>query len=397
MTQAAILPAIWLIILVVGLPQLSETVYTPSLPDIAHALHVSDSTVEFTLTIYLFGFAVGTLLWGKISDTYGRKPCVIGGTAIFILACIGCYLSPTIQMLMFSRFIQAVGGSSGSVLGQAICRDAFHGPALGKVYSSVSSSLALFPAIGPLVGGVIAEHFGWPSIFIFLMCFAAILMILIHINLPETHHQSKRIPTPLLETALSLLRNKKVMGFNLIVATCNGISFSYFAEAAFYFMKGLGLSPSEYGFTFIGIALATMVGGMVSKKLHAFVPSKVIMEYGINVIITSAALFCLILVIHHTAVPLPAFLIIIATLLCQMGIMFGSCMAASNAMALALVDYKHAIGTASSLFGFFYYCLIALFTLGMGALHNGTLLVMPAYFLALSLLMLLVKSKMLHN
>src|SRR5688500_19038301 len=95
-----LVPAIWLIILIVGLPQLSETVYTPSLPDIAHSLNVAESMVEYTLTIYLFGFALGTLFWGKVSDRIGRKPCVIAGLLIFIIGCIGCYYATTITALM---------------------------------------------------------------------------------------------------------------------------------------------------------------------------------------------------------------------------------------------------------------------------------------------------------
>lgn len=141
-------PAVWLMVLIVGLPQLSETVYTPSLPDIAHALHASESMVEYTLTIYLFGFAIGTLFWGKLSDKLGRKFCVLAGLFVFVIGCLGCYFSSTIEMLMLSRFVQAFGGSIGSVIGQSICRDAFHGPALGRVYASVSSALALFPALG---------------------------------------------------------------------------------------------------------------------------------------------------------------------------------------------------------------------------------------------------------
>src|SRR5438105_5944435 len=132
-----LLPAIWLIVLIVGLPQLSETVYTPSLPDIADGMKTSEAMVEYTLTIYLLGFAIGTLFWGILSDKIGRKPCVLAGLLIFIVGCIGCYYSSTITELMLARFIQALGGSIGSIIGQAICRDAFHGQSLGKAYSLI--------------------------------------------------------------------------------------------------------------------------------------------------------------------------------------------------------------------------------------------------------------------
>lgn len=392
-----ILPAIWLIVLIVGLPQLSETVYTPSLPDIAYALQTSESMVEYTLTIYLFGFAIGTLFWGKISDQLGRKICIISGITIFILGCFGCYLGNTIEILMISRFIQAFRGSIGSVLGQAICRDAFHGPALGKVYSSVGSALALFPAIGPVIGGTIAENFGWASIFLFLICFAIAITILVILKLPETLHKNNRKSVCILEIGLSLIRNKKVMGFGVIIAGCNGIFFSYFAEGAFYLIQNLGLSPKEYGFSFMLIAASTMMGGILSKKLQTHYSSQRIMDFGLNIIAIATAIFSSIAIIHYNIWQLANYQMIAVTIFNQMIIAFGICMTASNALALSLVDYKHAIGTASSLFGFLYYCLISLITLGMGLLHNGTLLVMPLYFLAISLIMLSVKKIMLKE
>ena len=393
----ALLPALWLIVLIVGLPQLSETVYTPSLPDIAHALHAEESMVEYTLTIYLFGFAIGTLFWGKLSDHFGRKPCVLAGLFIFILGCIGCYFSSTIEMLMISRFIQAFGGSIGSVLGQAICRDSFHGPSLGKAYASIGSGLAIFPAIGPVIGGVIAQHFGWASIFLSLVLFAIILTLLVAKLLPETHQVANRQSVSILEISSSLLKNKKVIGFGLIVSACNGISFSYFAEGSFYLIKILGLTPSEYGLSFIAIAAATMMGGILSKKLHNHHTAKTIMGYGLVIILASASIFSLFTIIHTNILPLSTNLMIGITILSQMSIMFGICMATSNALALALADYKWCIGTASSLFGFFYYCLISLFTLGMGALHNDTLLPMPLYFLGISLFMLIVQKFMISR
>lgn len=140
--------------------------------------------VEYTLTIYLLGCAIGTLFRGKVLDRLGRKPCVIAGLIIFIAGCVGCYLSRSIEMLMIKP--------PSPILGQAVCRDVFHGPALGRVYSAVGSALALFPAFGPVCGGLIAQHFGWSNIFVFLMVFAALLVVLITLRLPETHPRALR-------------------------------------------------------------------------------------------------------------------------------------------------------------------------------------------------------------
>lgn len=385
-----LLPPVWLIVIIAGLPLFSETVYTPSLPNIALTLQTSASMVEYTLTIYLLGFALGTLAWGKFSDKFGRKPGILLGLCLFTLGCLGCYFSESVEFLMFSRFIQAFGGSIGSVLGQAVCRDAFHGSALGQVYVLVSSALSIFPAIGPVIGGVIAENFGWRNIFILLLVIAIALIFLIKYRLPETHLAENRTSVSLLDVALNLLKNKRVLGFALLVGGCNGISFSYYAEGPFYLIKTLDLSPSQYGITFIALAASTMLGGVFSKKLHRTQEPLTIICYGLTILLLATTFHSIVLFSHMYFFALPNLVLIAITLVTLMSIMFAICMVTSNALALALVDYKWCIGTASSLFGFFYYGMISLLTFGMGYLHNGSLLVMPFYFLAISLIMYLV-------
>lgn len=382
------LPAIWLIVLIVGLPQLSETVYSPSLPDIANALSISEAMAQYTLTIYLLSFGIGTLFWGKISDIFGRKPCVLAGIFIFILGSFQCYISESITMLMIGRFIQAFGGSIGSVLGQAISRDAFHGPSLGKVYSSVGSALALFPAIGPVIGGLIAEQFHWSYIFLLLILFAIVLSVLVMKKLPETHHSRTRVS--MFNTFSKLVRDKKILAFCIIISACNGIYFSYFAEGSFYLIERLGLSPSQYGLTFIMIAFASMLGGIVSKRLHSKHSSTEILFAGMNIMLISTAAFTLFSCIN-AVFKLPNTLMIFVTIISQMITIFGMCMTISNSLALALSDYKYAIGTASSIFGFAYYCITSFLTFLMGYLHDGSMIAMPMYFLFLSIVMNFMK------
>ena len=96
------LPPIWIIVLLVGLPQFSETIYTPSLPEIAIDLDAHPSSVEHTLSIFLLGLALGAVFWGTLSDRIGRKPCVLLGIVIFICGCIGCYFARSINLLLLS-------------------------------------------------------------------------------------------------------------------------------------------------------------------------------------------------------------------------------------------------------------------------------------------------------
>lgn len=387
MHTSVVQPAQWLLFMLVGLPQFSETVYSPSLPDIALALKTSVPMVEYTLTIYLFAFSLGMLCWGKISDAWGRKPSMMAGIAIYLLGCIGCYFSGSIHLLLASRFVQAFGGSAGSVIGQAMCRDVFQGKALSRVYAAMATALGVPPAIGPAVGGFIAERFGWTYVFLLLIVVAAVVMGLVVARLPETLSDQERRSFSLASILWRFLNDRRVMAYAWCIGCVNGIMFSYFSEGPFYLIKTLGLSPIWYGRSFIVIAVAMMAGGRLASYLHSRFDADVVLRKGAFMMVGATGLFsCVATATYFVAIP--ASVLIAVTLVSHMVSMAGRCLVNSSALSIALADYRWCSGTASSVFGFIYYLIVSLITFGIGLLHNGTLYVMPLYFLVVCLSML---------
>ena len=175
-----------LLIALVGLPQISETIYTPSLPSVAENLNASASWVEMTLSIYFLGFALGVLLWGTISDSIGRRLTMLIGLLIYIVSTFLCGSANSIESLLIWRFVQAFGISVGSVITQTIIRDIYSGDEKVKLFSIISAALAFSPAIGPLVGGFISEQLMWRGNFWFLTLLGTLLFAWTHYQLPET-------------------------------------------------------------------------------------------------------------------------------------------------------------------------------------------------------------------
>jgi predicted MFS family arabinose efflux permease len=242
------------------------------------------------------------------------------------------------------------------------------------------------------VGGIMDQTFGWSSIFLLLILIGSGVIIAIYFKLPETHLKENRQRISIIDTALQLIKDKKVITYGLIVAGCNGILFSFYAEGSFYMIELLELMPSTYGASFIGMSLAGVTGGFISRRMHNQHSSITILNRGLIIMVIGSSFFMITTIIFGMLGSIPKSLSITLTISSMMIIGLGCALAIPNSLSVALEDYKHAVGTASSLFGFFYYVVISLLTLGMGILHNGTLYPMPIYFTAIAVLMWIVFS-----
>lgn len=382
-------PALWLLIILVGFPQISETIYTPSLPDIANHLHASSNAIQMTLSIYFLGFSFGVFCWGRLSDSIGRRPAMLWGIAVYGLGSLGCYLSPSVEWLMASRFIQAFGASTGSVVTQTILRESIDGAKRHAVFAQISAALAFTPAIGPLIGGWIDQSLGYQAVFFTLVVMSIAIGAATFTSLPETKGTAATSISTL-SVAKRLMMDRRVWAYGFLIGAANGLLFSYYAEAPFIFIEFFSMKPGMFGFFGIFVALSSIFGALLSKKLLGKMPAEKIILMG--TLVTTAGALCL------TCLTLsgmsPSVLNLILMVMGIFVILLGIGMAIPNCLSLALVHYQDVLGTAGALFGLGYYLIVSLMTSGMSYLHNGSLATMPLYFLGIGIIMVLVSKSL---
>lgn len=381
-------PSLLLMIVLVAFPQISETIYSPSLPDISHTLNTTNSAVQLTLSIYFIGFAIGVFCWGWLSDFIGRRPAMLGGLIFYGIGCFMCFYAETITFLLVSRFIQAFGAATGSIITQTILRESVSGSKRHAMFAQISAVIAFTPAVGPLIGGWVDQALGFRAVFFVLVVMSILLFIYTYLRLPETTDISTRKRIAIYPVVKRILSSPKVLVFGLLIGGINGVLFSYYAEAPFIFIEHFHISPGLYGFLGIFVALASIIGAMISKRLVVnYKPEKVI-HLGCYVMIAGAFLQLIVSILPFSNHVL--FSSILGTIFI---LLLGAGIALPNCLSLALVSFQDVIGTAGAIFSLGYYLLVSLITSGMSLLHNGSLLIMPLYFVILTMLMLLFGRK----
>jgi DHA1 family bicyclomycin/chloramphenicol resistance-like MFS transporter len=167
------LPVTALLTALVALGPLSTDLYLPSLPSLAGYFAVGVDDIQLTLSVFLVGLATAQLVYGPLSDRFGRRPVLLVGLAIYVVASVVCMLAPSVPVLVVARFVQAVGACVGPVLGRAVVRDVYGREGAARVLAYMSAAMALAPAIGPILGGFFEEWFGWRINFLALVLYGS--------------------------------------------------------------------------------------------------------------------------------------------------------------------------------------------------------------------------------
>lgn len=253
--------------LVISQP-LAFDIYTPALPGIAHQFKVSAGIMQLTLSIFLFSSSIMQLVYGPLTDKYGRKPVGILAAFIYGLGCILCAGAASITMLMIARLIQSLGACGMMVIGMAVVRDCYKGEKSAKAYSYINGMIAFSPMIAPFIGSYLDLEFGWPATFIALVCIAVSAIAFLTL-LPETHLEiNKTINIKNISTTyVSITKNKQFLIYSISGAFCVCYLFLFCSLSPYLILHQLKIPEKDYGFYFCFMGIATLIGSSIGSQL----------------------------------------------------------------------------------------------------------------------------------
>jgi MFS transporter, DHA1 family, multidrug resistance protein len=361
-----------------ALGPLSTDMYLPSLPAIAAALGTDAARVQFTLSAYLAGFALGQILYGPVSDKIGRKPVVLAGIALFCVATAACALANSIEFLIGARLVQAMGAAGPIVLGRAIVRDLYEGARAGRELSRMGMLMGLVPTVAPLMGGLLEPLFGWRSNFWAVLCGALMLAICVILFLPETLKHQR--PEPI--SVINILRGFRVLLQNqtfrlhvMLAGFAYAGLFSFISGSSFVLQSAYGLSPVAFALSFSSSVLGFILGTIIAQRIVTTRGLEGTIRLGVRCLAAGGLTMLALMLIRTGSVWEVTIPMMIYT--------FGIGLVLPQASASAMMPFPDRAGAASSLQGIIQMSFAALVGSLLGILLIRTPLMMPIFISAM--------------
>jgi MFS transporter, DHA1 family, multidrug resistance protein len=342
----------------------------PALPILTRVFHEDAGRVQLVLTLYLAGIAAGQLVYGPISDRFGRRPVLLAGLALFVAGSLLCGVAQSLTALILGRVLQAVGACAGIVLGRAIIGDVWEREAAARGIALVMMAMTLAPAVSPAIGAYLAEWVSWRAIFALLGLLGAAVLAITAARLAETNRRPVRLDlVGMAGSYLTLLRSPQFRAFALCSAATSASWFTFCGSAPYVLSSVMHRSPSAYGL-FILPAMATyMLGNAIAVRFAARWGSMSLFIAGLALSFVSGiamTLWCL-----AEADPWVLFVPITISSI-------GNGMSQPPAMAAGITVYPRIAGAASGLIGCLQMAVSGVGTFAVGVLPHDSALPMVA-------------------
>ena len=330
---------------------LSIDMYLPSLPTMTDDLSTTDGTLQLTLTAFVVGLALGQLVVGPLSDSFGRRKPLLIGLVVYVGASIVAARTSDVGVLIAFRFVQALGAAAGVVIARAAVRDLFSGTAMTKFFSMLMLVTGCAPILAPILGGQILHWTSWRGVFWVLTGFGTLLLALIAFTLPEPLPRQRRSTAGLTEvgrTYLGLLRERNFLGYALTAGLVFAALFAYISGSSFVLQEVFGLSAQTYSFVFGAGGIGIVVMGQVNARLVGRFTERGLLATGVSV----ATLGSVLMVVAATfQLGMLALLIPLGFVVSSVGLVMPNC------MSLALANHPDTAGSAAALLGVFQFAI----------------------------------------
>ncbi len=357
----------------VALGQISTSIYIPSLPSLVESLATDAEKVNLTLSMFLFGFAVGQLVYGPLSDRFGRRPVLLVGIALYVAASIACTFATTIEGLIAGRLAQGMAACAGPVLGRAIVRDVYGPTRSAKAMAYIGVALAISPAVAPIIGGYLQVWFGWRAAFVFLCVVGVVILVGVWALLEETNAHTDAGPLNLRSLGRAygvLLSSPAYYGYSLAVAFVFAGLMAFAAGSPFIFIDLLGLGPAQFGMLAILNVAGFLTGSLAAGRLTQ--------RHGIDRMLAAGVSLCLAGGGAMAAIALAGAIGIAQIVVPMMVFTAGMGIVLANGFAGALAPFPRIAGTASAVLGFLQMAVAGTASLVVGAFVPTSQLPMAA-------------------
>lgn len=345
----------------VALGPLTVDMYLPAMPGMMLAFDTDIAHMHLTLSAYLWGFSVFHLFCGPLADRFGRRPILLWGTALFVLASVGCALSTSVEELIAYRLLQGIGACVGPTLARTVTRDLFGPQRAARALSLIAMLMALAPAVAPGLGGIMLRFLPWPAVFFFLTAYGLVVFFLISRYLEES------LPAPQTLHPIGILRNyAELVREPVFLAVCTASALvyaglmAYLASSGFVFVNMLGVPVEYFGLIFLSSVIGYMLGSAISARLALNRSSEAVVLLGCCL----SGLSTLVMALANHLWPLSVLGLVLPMTLYSLSLG----LVLPHAMAMALRPFPHIAGTASALQGFIQMGLSAVATAMVGGL-----------------------------
>ena len=348
---------------VTALAALSIDMSLPALPAMTVALSANGPAAQWTMSLFVLGFAGGQLFLGPLSDHYGRRPVLLSGLMLYVVTGVACAMATSIGILVAMRFLQGVSACAGAVVVRAIIRDVFDRPAAAAKQSIMTVVTTLAMLVAPIVGAWVLGIAGWRGVFALLPVVGGIVLVTAALVIPETRPKTEGERHGALKSYLIVLREPTTLGNAFVAAFIFAGLFVFISGSPTVFIRTQGISPQKFSWLFAVVALGQLGGSTLNRTLAMRVTPARLIKVGGGLTVAATAVIALFMILQANIYMVTFSISLYA---------FALGMTNPNAIAAAMVPLPQHAGAASAVIGFLYFTMASIAAALAGYILPGT-------------------------